>query len=103
MSMIGLAQSPGTEVEPTCSINSAVSPIASLIFSASIENSAGHCGSYSASVIWPFSTGGSPIVTCRSSSLVDGSSARLRSAIVKHPPLSGSLKLRHPSRTGATL
>jgi hypothetical protein len=45
MSMIGFAASPGTEVEPMCSIASARWPSATAIFARSISNRSGHIAS----------------------------------------------------------
>jgi hypothetical protein len=46
MSMTGFAASPGTAVDPTCSIRMAWSPNDSRIRAASAANRAGHAGSY---------------------------------------------------------
>src|SRR5271165_4849783 len=53
MSMIGLAASPGTDVDPVCSSSTTRSPSAVRILSAARRKSSGHCGSYSTIRILP--------------------------------------------------
>ena len=65
--MIGLAVSPGTEVEPVCSRSRTRSPSAARIRSASRSKSPGQAGSYSTSSIGPETGCNSPTVTARSS------------------------------------
>jgi hypothetical protein len=45
MSMTGFAASPGTDVEPACSIRNASLPSARRMRSASPAKNSGHCGS----------------------------------------------------------
>ena len=78
--MIGLAMSPGTLVEPTCSTLSARSPRAALIRFASQAKFSGHRGSYSTRVIELSKGLSSPTVTFRSCSSVIGGDGFLRSA-----------------------
>jgi hypothetical protein len=68
--MIGLAASPGTAVEPTCSACRAVPRRTARIRAASRSNSAGHCGSYSANVIGALCGMTFPMYTTWSSSSV---------------------------------
>lgn len=69
-SMTGLATSPGTEVEPTCSTRRAVSPRRPRMCADSRANSSGHAGSYSTRVTGELCGIRSPtVMLCRSSSL----------------------------------
>src|SRR6185437_6479742 len=73
MSMIGLATSPGTDVDPTCSTRTAASPSADAIRARSIRKASGHPGSYSASTIVALCGRREPTVTrCKSASLTGG-------------------------------
>src|SRR5512132_165729 len=56
MSMIGLAASPGTDVDPICSIRSAAPPSAPAMILACASNCLGQFGSYSTIFISRFST-----------------------------------------------
>jgi hypothetical protein len=71
-SMVGLAASRGTDVDPTCSTASAASPRACLIVIASASKSRGQVGSYSTRSIGPGRGRISPMVTARSCAGVRG-------------------------------
>ena len=63
--MMGLAASPGTDVEPICSIPRARSPRALRMRVASCPKASGQVGLYTTKVIGPLTGLGSPTVTFR--------------------------------------